>query len=287
MSQRLDVALVSRGLAPSRSQAQTLVRSGLVLVDGHVTTRPSHPVDGQRITLEGTGSGGDAEWIRRGWVGRGALKLEHALRTFGVDAGSRRCLDVGASTGGFTQVLLEHGARSVISLDVGQGQLDPMLARDPRVTDLQGVSVRDVAAADLGGPVELLVGDLSFISLQLVLPVLTELTQPGADLVLLVKPQFEVGRTALGKGGVVRSGAARHQVLVDLDLRARGCGLCPQGLERSPVRGGHGNVEYLWWLRRGVHPRPGEDRPDGMMGCGPAPDVLAARARALTQEEDR
>lgn len=286
MSQRLDVALVARGLASSRSQAQALIRAGLVRVDGEPATRPAQQIGEEPISVEGSGVGSEAEWIRRGWVGRGAVKLDHALHTFKVRPAGLRCLDVGASTGGFTQVLLEHGAASVIALDVGHGQLDERISRHPDVRELSGVSVRDVTTELLGGEADLVVGDLSFISLRLVLPALAPVTRAGADVVLLVKPQFEVGREGIGSRGVVRSAAARARVLLSLDADARAAGLVPRGLERSPVTGAHGNVEYLWWLRRASHPGACLSAPAGMMCCGPAPTVLAHRIRALTQEED-
>lgn len=291
MTRRLDRELVDRGLSTSRSKAQALVRAGRVLVDGVPTTRPATPVDdrthlsiGARAEAQGAASGGTEEetgWITRGWVGRGAVKLDHALEVWGfagLDVVGRRCLDAGASTGGFTQVLLERGARSVTALDVGHGQLAPLLADDPRVVDRPRTNLRDVVPDDLGGPFEVVVADLSFISLSLVLPQLHALSAPGADLVLLVKPQFEVGRELLGRGGVVRSPEARTRVLVRLDAQAREVGLAPTDLLRSPVTGTHGNVEFLWWSRRCR---------TGMMNCGRSATELAERARTLqTLEED-
>lgn len=286
---RLDHALVVRGLARSRSQAQQLVRAGLVRVDGAVVTRPARQV-GPHTDLAVEGSSdpsstaaalGDAGWITRGWVGRGAVKLEHALRRWepdGLTVAGRRCLDVGASTGGFTQILLEHGARHVTALDVGHDQLDERVRDHPRVTDLSGTSVRDVDADLIGGRVDVLVADLSFISLSLVLPTLATLVVDEGHLVLLVKPQFEVGRQEIGRTGVVRSAQARARVLERLDALAREVGLSPVDLERSPVTGGTGNIEYLWWLRV---------PPDGMMDWGRPPAELEARRRELRGEEER
>ncbi|ANS77559.1 RNA binding methyltransferase FtsJ like [Serinicoccus hydrothermalis] len=286
MSTRLDRALVQRGLAPTRTQAQLLVRDGLVHVDGEETRRAAHPVpDDAEITVVGAGTGTEAEWVRRGWVGRGAVKLAAALEAWpDLVVRGRRCLDVGASTGGFTQVLLEHGAASVVALDVGHDQLAQALRDDPRVLDLSGVSVRDVDEDAVGGPVDVLVGDLSFISLRLVLPVLAGLVRRDGDLVLLVKPQFEVGADALGRGGVVRSARQREEVLLALDDEARRCGLAPQDLRRSPLRGGTGNVEFLWRLRRCSHPAPCPPSA-GMMGCGPGRTQMAALARTRAQED--
>lgn len=288
MTPRLDQALVARGLATSRTQAQLLIRDGLVRVDGQVVRRPAQRIEDPTVlTLDGSGEGTESAWVLRGWVGRGAVKLAHALDTWPQVAhrvGGSRALDVGASTGGFTQVLLEHGAREVLALDVGHGQLAPVLGEDPRVQDRSGLSVRDATPEALGGRFDLAVGDLSFISLSVVLPHLSQLTAPGADLVLLVKPQFEVGAAALGRTGVVRSVRQRADVLIDLDGAARAHGMCPQDLVRSPVRGGTGNVEYLWWLRRCAHPGACPD-PEGMMGCGPGPTDMASLLRARAQED--
>lgn len=284
---RLDQALVARGLARSRTQAQQLVRAGLVLLDGTVATRPATTVeDTATVELTEAPTGQDTsavDWITRGWVGRGAVKLQHALDRWapqGLTVRDARCLDVGASTGGFTQVLLEHGARHVVALDVGHDQLAAQVRDDPRVQDLSGTSIRDVDPLDpaLGGPFDVVVADLSFISLTLVLPTLAPLTRAGGHLVLLVKPQFEVGRHGLGKGGVVRSSAARSAVLAALDPLARQAGLHPVDLERSPVTGGSGNVEYLWWLRV---------CPPGMMDCGRTVAQLAVRREELRREEER
>lgn len=284
---RLDHEVVARGLAPSRSQAQQLIRSGLVTVDGVVVLKPSLPVghddDVALVPAKeapGADDPGAAAWILRGWVGRGALKLEHALEVWGragLTVAGARCLDVGASTGGFTQVLLEHGADHVVALDVGRDQLHTRLREDPRVTDMSQTSVRDVVPGDLGAPFDVVVADLSFISLSLVLPALAALTAVGGHVVVLVKPQFEVGRGSLGRGGVVRSRTARAEVLERLDAEARAAGLTPVDLERSPVTGSSGNIEYLWWLRV---------CPDGMMDCGRPPDELAARRRELRGQEE-
>ncbi|GAA4887618.1 TlyA family RNA methyltransferase [Serinicoccus chungangensis] len=288
MTLRLDQALVARGLAPSRTQAQLLVRDGLVQVRHETVRRPAHPVaDDDEVTVQGSGAGTESAWVRRGWVGRGAVKLAHALEAWPAVAErvrGRRALDVGASTGGFTQVLLEHGAAGVVALDVGHGQLSPQLREDPRVQDRPGLSVRDATPAVLGGPFEVVVADLSFISLSVVLPRLAELASPGADLVLLVKPQFEVGADALGRSGVVRSAGQRERVLRALDTEARGHGLSPQDLLRSPLRGASGNVEYLWWLRRCAHPGPCPVGA-GMMGCVPGRSDMDALIRARAEED--
>lgn len=183
----------------------------------------------------------------------------------------RRCLDVGASTGGFTQVLLAHGAAAVTALDVGHDQLVPELARDPRVTDLPGTNIRDVHP-DQVGTFDLVVGDVSFISLTLVLPAVTPLLEPAADLVLLVKPQFEVGRDRLGRGGIVTRPDARALALTRVTDCATALGLHVRGIEPSPVHGTHGNTEYLLWLAT---------HGTGMMSAA----ATAARIRDLTGED--
>jgi 23S rRNA (cytidine1920-2'-O)/16S rRNA (cytidine1409-2'-O)-methyltransferase len=254
VSRRLDAELVNRGLARSRSQARELVAGGSVLVDSRLQTKPATPVDDEsRIEL-----------IREPerWVGRAAYKLLRALELWGpagtahddrvhlrpIDPRGRRCLDVGASTGGFTQVLLEHGASSVTALDVGHEQLVPALAADPRVIDLPGTNIRDVRPGDLGAPFDLVVADLSFISLTLTLGPMRDLTADGGDLVVLVKPQFEVGRERLGRGGVVTSPHEHRRVLLDVHRHATGLGLTVLGAAPSPIRGTEGNREFLLWL---------------------------------------
>ena len=190
-------------------------------------------------------------------VSRYVAKLAAALESFGADGLSpvdKRCFDVGACTGGFTQVLLREGAREVVALDVGHGQLAEEIASDPRVVERSGVNIRDARADDLGGPAQLLVADLSFISLRLVLPVLRDLVEDTGDLVLLVKPQFEVGRERLGKGGIVRAACNRAMAIEGVVGAARAAGLTVRALRASPIRGATGNAEYLLWLT----PRPGQ-----------------------------
>lgn len=242
---RLDVELVARKLARSRGQARELVKAGSVLLEGSPATKVSTKVSAdQSLELAG---GID------GWVSRAAYKLAAALEAFGHDglrAADKRCFDVGACTGGFTQVLLREGAREVVALDVGHGQLAEEIAGDPRVTERSGLNIRDARADDLGGPAGLLVADLSFISLRLVLPVLRDLVEPSGDLVLLVKPQFEVGRELLGRGGIVRSAHHRAMAIEEVVAAATTVGLTVKALRRSPIRGATGNAEYLLWLTR-------------------------------------
>ncbi|MFV0462288.1 MAG: TlyA family RNA methyltransferase [Nostocoides sp.] len=244
MSQRLDVELVHRGLARSRGHARELVTGGEVSVDGQAVTKPSTGVGDASII--------DVHRASAQWVGRGAAKLLAALTAFGpagLSVTGRRCIDVGASTGGFTQVLLKHGATQVVALDVGHGQLVAELRRDPRVVDASGTTVRGLDPATVGGPFEVLVADLSFISLQLVMPDLVRLLTPDADVVLLVKPQFEVGRNRLGKGGVVRSQQDRAAALDAVAQAAQRNGLQMLGSERCPIDGVMGNQEFLLWCR--------------------------------------
>ncbi|MHB1473912.1 MAG: TlyA family RNA methyltransferase [Dermatophilaceae bacterium] len=244
-TRRLDVELVARSLARSRGQAREFVKAGSVRLDGSTAKKVSTPVGADQSLELASGV--------EGWVSRAAYKLAAALESFGGDglrAAGKRCFDVGACTGGFTQVLLREGARAVVALDVGHGQLVEEIAGDPRVTECSGINIRDARADDLGGPAELLVADLSFISLRLVLPVLRDLVEPSGDLVLLVKPQFEVGRERLGKGGIVRSARNRAMVIEEVVSAAMKAGLNVKALRRSPIRGATGNAEYLMWLTR-------------------------------------
>ncbi len=245
---RLDLELVRRGLARSRGHARALVEAGDVSIGGRTAAKPSTPVspdDALDVREEGPR-----------WVSRAAYKLVGALHQFGplgLAVEGKRCLDVGASTGGFTQVLLHHGAAHVVALDVGHGQLVAALAQDPRVSDRERTTVRDLDAADIGGPVDLLVADLSFISLTLVLGTFAQLLTPQGDAVVLVKPQFEVGRTRLGKGGIVRRAGDRAWAVTEVVRVAQEVGLHPRALTPSPIEGGEGNAEYLLWLTPRAH----------------------------------
>ena len=246
-ARRLDVELVARGLARSRTQARELVAAGVVLVDGRPAVKPAQQVD-EASAVELTREPDQ-------WVGRAALKLLHAVQLWPVEVAGRRCLDVGASTGGFTQVLLEHGAAHVTALDVGHGQLVSSIASDERVRDLPGTNIRDVDAAALGGRFDLVVSDLSFISLAIALPAMRRLVTDDGDLVVLVKPQFEVGRERLSRTGVVTSRHEHRRVLRDVAEVATEQGLHLHGGAASPITGGDGNREFLFWLA----PRPVPD----------------------------
>lgn len=235
-----------RGLARSRGEARELIEAGLVTLDGRTARKAATPVeDSSAVEVSADGPR---------WVGRAANKLEHAFTTWGaegLDASERTCLDVGASTGGFTQVLLARGARHVVALDVGRDQLVAELKSDSRVTERSGTSIRDVGPDELG-TFDLVVGDLSFISLTLVLEPIARITQTGGDVVLLIKPQFEVGRGRLSKNGIVVDPRHRRQALNDVAAAAQAANLGIHGLIRSPIHGGEGNSEYLMWARSGV-----------------------------------
>ena len=243
-ARRLDVTLVERGLARSRGHARDLIERGAVRVDGRVVTRPSTLIDAGPPAAVVVAS----EDV---WVGRAAYKLLAAFEEFGplgLDAASARCLDVGASTGGFTQVLLARGATSVLALDVGSGQLVGALAADPRVSERSGTNIRHVTPGALGDPFDLVVADLSFISLRLVLGVIRGQLAERGTAVLLVKPQFEVGRRRVGKDGVVRDAAARADAVLGVVREAARQGLYVRALRESPLPGGTGNIEYLGWF---------------------------------------
>ena len=239
---RLDSELVRRGLARSRRHAGELIGAGRVRVDGTVTTKSAASVGpDQAVEVEPVGEGPD-------YASRAGHKLAGALDALGPQAPvvrGRRCLDAGASTGGFTDVLLRRGAAHVVAVDVGHGQLVQRLRDDDRVTVREGVNVRYLTPADVAPAPALVVGDLSFISLTLVLPALAGVVAPGGDLLLMVKPQFEVGRERLGTGGVVRDPALRADAVLTVARTAVGHGLRPRAVVASPLPGPGGNVEYF------------------------------------------
>jgi 23S rRNA (cytidine1920-2'-O)/16S rRNA (cytidine1409-2'-O)-methyltransferase len=241
MSLRLDRALVAAGLAQSRARAQALIAAGVVRLDGAPAAKPAERVpDGARLELT-------ADPVP--YVSRGALKLRHALDTFGLDPAGAVALDLGASTGGFSQVLLEAGAAEVWAVDVGHGQLAPALRADPRVHAIEGLNARDLTAAHVPPP-GWIVADLSFISLAKALPAALALARPGALLVALVKPQFEVGPARVGKGGIVRDPAAIAEARGGVRAFLEGAGWTVLGETESPVPGGDGNREFLIAARR-------------------------------------
>lgn len=241
---RLDQLLVARGLVASRARARALIEAGAVTVGGAVATRPAQSArDDAGITLRE-----DAPQ----WVSRGALKLLHALDAFGLDPSGAVALDVGASTGGFTEALLARGAARVYALDVGHGQLHPRLAADPRVASLEGVNARAIPEG-LVPPVDWVVADVSFISLEKALPGSMALARPGATLVALVKPQFEAGPGAVGKGGIVRDPAVHARVRAAAAAFVAARGWTVLGETESPVMGGDGNREFLIAARKTDH----------------------------------
>ncbi|MBN9550007.1 MAG: TlyA family RNA methyltransferase [Alphaproteobacteria bacterium] len=237
--QRLDELLVERGLFASRSRARDAIERGTVTVDGMIARKP-----GQSVAFDCLVAVDDPA---RAYVSRAALKLIAGLDRFGLDPAGGEALDIGASTGGFTQVLLERGAAHVTAIDVGHGQMHPGIAGDPRVTMVEGLNARDLTAADLGGRVPgFLVCDVSFISLKLALPAALELAGEGARAILLVKPQFEAGREAIGKGGLLKEPADAERVAAELhDWLASILGWRVLGLHPSPIEGGDGNREFL------------------------------------------
>jgi len=244
-SQRLDERLVVEGLAPTRSRAEALIRAGRVLVDETPVEKPGTRVRAEaRVRLRG-------ETPR--FVSRGGEKLAGALADLAVDPTGKRCLDVGASTGGFTDCLLAAGASRVVAVDVGYGQLAPRLREDPRVVVLERRNARGLEPADIPAPIELVTVDVSFISVRLLLPVLARLA-PAADWLVLVKPQFEVGKGRVGKGGVVRDEGLRAQAVRDVREAAEALGLEVLGEAESRLAGPKGNREVFLHLRRRIAP---------------------------------
>jgi 23S rRNA (cytidine1920-2'-O)/16S rRNA (cytidine1409-2'-O)-methyltransferase len=239
---RVDAELVRRGLARSRQQAAELIGAGRVTIDGMPAAKPATAIAvSATLTVER-----DDE---RTWVSRGAHKLIGALDAFGLSVDNRRCLDAGASTGGFTEVLLDRGAREVVAVDVGYGQLAWSLRNDPRVIVLERTNVRELTADTIGGPVDIVVADLSFISLATVLPALTSCASDDADIVPMVKPQFEVGKDRVGAGGVVSDPQLRVDAVLAVARRAAGLQWQTVGVTASPLPGPSGNVEYFLRLR--------------------------------------
>lgn len=235
---RLDQALVSRGLFASRSRARDAIERGAVRVDGIVATKAGQLVaEAAEIAVDDPA---------QAYVSRAALKLIAALDRFGLSPEGLSCLDVGASTGGFTQVLLERGAGHVTALDVGHAQMDPKLAGDPRVANIEGLNARGLTQGDLPAVPQAIVSDVSFISLRLALPPALGLAEPGAWLVALVKPQFEAGREGVGKGGILKDPSMGPKIAADMEewLNSLG-GWRSLGVMPSPIAGGDGNLEYL------------------------------------------
>lgn len=242
---RLDQLVYDLGYTESRERAKTTIMSGLVFVNGQRADKPGTPV------------APDAKIEVRGealpFVSRGGFKLDKALRVFPVDPTGKICVDCGASTGGFTDVLLQHGAAKVYAVDVGYGQLAWKLRTDERVINLERTNLRYVTREQIPEPIELAVMDVSFISIKLVLPAIKELLLPGADLVCLIKPQFEAGREEVGKKGVVRDSAVHCEAINNILSFVPEIGLTAMGLDYSPIKGPEGNIEYICHLKNGFY----------------------------------
>jgi 23S rRNA (cytidine1920-2'-O)/16S rRNA (cytidine1409-2'-O)-methyltransferase len=278
---RLDAELVRRKLARSREQAAALVAAGRVQVRGTVAQKVATMIDPADPVLV-TGDDPTDEY-----VSRGSHKLAGALRAFtGLAVRGRRCLDAGASTGGFTDVLLRAGAREVVAVDVGYGQLAWPIRTDDRVVVLERTNVRTLTPAAIGGPVDVTVADLSFISLRLVLPALAACTAPDGDLALMVKPQFEVGRERVGAGGVVRDPHVRAAAVLEVAAAAAEIGLGVRGVTASPLPGPSGNVEFFLWLRRDA-PAADPARIRAVVAAGPSGDVTSAGPDSSASEPTR
>ena len=233
--QRLDVALVERGLVDTRSKAQSLIMARRVLVNGQFVDKA-----GANVTAEDDVAVVELE---HPWVGRGGMKLAHALKMFDINMHDKVCADVGASTGGFTDVMLKHGAAKVYAIDVGYGQLDVSLRNDPRVVNREKVNARYLQPENFDEPIDFVSVDVSFISLKLILPAVAKFLR--GELVALIKPQFEVGKRDVGKGGIVRDDAKRQAAVESVVDFAKEHGFAVRQVIESPVRGAEGNVEYL------------------------------------------
>lgn len=233
---RLDSELVARGLARSRERAKEMIRSGSVTVNGKKAEKASSEITGDDV-IESV-----EEEL---YVGRGALKLEKAAEEFSLDFKGKTCIDVGASTGGFTDFMLQKGAAKVFAVDVGHGQLAESLRNDSRVVNAEGTDIREVTADFFGGPADFICADVSFISLKKIIPKIYELLKDNACAAILIKPQFEAGRSDIGKHGIVKDRRVHERVLGEIDEFAALSGFCPERYTFSPVKGGSGNIEYL------------------------------------------
>ena len=239
---RIDIYLAENSLAQSRTEAKGLILSGAVKVNGKVVNKPAYDVcDGDSVTVESEG---------KKYVSRGGLKLEAALDSFKIDAKDKTCLDVGASSGGFTDCLLKRGAARVIAVDSGSGQMVSSLANDPRVESIENYNARYMKPEDFDESIGLAVMDVSFISATLIIPSLYNCLIDGADFICLIKPQFEVGRSGLGKGGIVKSPELRQQAVNKVIASAFAVGFECLGVIDSPISGGDGNIEYLAHFRK-------------------------------------
>lgn len=240
---RIDVYLTENGFTKSREQAKELIRSGCVFVGNCQVTKPAYDCgDNADVELKGK---------LLEYVGRGGLKLEKALSEFGIMLDGRVCIDIGASTGGFTDCMLKNGAKFVYAVDVGHGQLDDSLVNDSRVLNMEGCNIRNMSSENFPLPVNFISADVSFVSLKLILPKISELLPNGGEAVVLIKPQFEAGRQAVGKNGIVKDPKSHIKVLTDIASVCLSEGLPIRRLTYSPITGGSGNIEYLAYLKKG------------------------------------
>ncbi|MDQ2856110.1 MAG: TlyA family RNA methyltransferase [Acidobacteriota bacterium] len=243
--ERIDKLLVERGLADSRTKAQALVMAGAVLINEQRAEKSSDLVEpGASVRIKG------ADDPAARYVGRGGVKLEAALREFAVDVQGLLCLDVGASTGGFTDCLLQHGARRVVTIDVGHNQLDWRLRKDSRIEVREGVNARHLQPQDFDERFDIAVMDVAFISATKVMPAIVPLLSECGFLIVLIKPQFEVGRGEVGKGGIVREPEKHKRVIAEVNRAAEQLGLKVRGLIESPIQGADGNLEFLSWYQK-------------------------------------
>jgi len=233
--QRLDIALVERALVETRSKAQSLIMARRVMVGEQYVDKPGAQVSAEDVLR--------VVELEHPWVGRGGMKLAHALSEFAIDVSGKTCADIGASTGGFTDVMLENGAKKVYAIDVGYGQLDQSLRNDPRVVNREKVNARYLGGKDFDEPIDFVSIDVSFISLKLILPAVSTFLRGG--LVALIKPQFEVGKADVGKGGIVRDETKRREAVDGIFEFASESGFDVRGVIDSPVKGAEGNMEYL------------------------------------------
>lgn len=240
---RLDLYIGEKGLARSREQAKELIKSGKAIVDGKVISKPSFDVtEANSVEISG-------DTLK--YVGRGGLKLEKAISEFGIDLDGKVCIDIGASTGGFTDCMLQNGAALVYAVDVGHGQLDEKLINDSRVISMEGSDIRKLTADSFKNKPDLISADVSFISLRLILPKISEFLPESGEAVVLIKPQFEAGRSAVGKNGIVKDRKAHIRVLEEITSFCPSAGLSVQKIVPSPIAGGSGNREYLAYLKKG------------------------------------
>ena len=242
MKKRLDVLVYEKGFAESREKAKALIMSGCVFLDGQRADKPGMSVSPDTEP--------EVHKKELAFVSRGGYKLDKAIRVFGIDPAGKRCIDCGASTGGFTDVLLQHGAEKVYAVDVGYGQLAWTLRTDPRVVNLERTNLRYVTKEQIPDLLDLAVCDVSFISLRLVMPAVAPLLKPDAEIMCLIKPQFEAGRELVGKKGVVRDAAVHEQVIRTVLEFMPSIGFSVQGLDYSPITGPEGNIEFLLYMRK-------------------------------------